>query len=141
MTTVAPTSTAPAAAQPGKVLDRTLGMVPILLGLFLVNASGVPKPAGQSDALRIFHEIGFGDWFRYLTGLVEVAGGTGLSAPRLSGLAASGLSVTMVLAAATQGLWAAPASAPFPLVPAAVFAWIAYQRRDSIVAVREVPSR
>ncbi|MFG3619589.1 hypothetical protein [Nocardia sp. NPDC047654] len=62
--------------------------------------------------------------------------------PRLSGVAASGLSITMVLAAATQPfLLGASALAPFPLVLAAVFAWIAYQRRDSIVAVRETLSR
>ncbi|MFF7944496.1 DoxX family protein [Nocardia gamkensis] len=142
MTAVAPAGTAPAAAQPGQVLDRTLWTVQILLGLFLVIASGLPKLAGQSDAVRVFHEIGFGDWFRYLTGLVEVAGGAGLLVPRLSGPAASGLSITMVPAAATQAfLLGAPALAPFPLVLAAVFAWIAYQRRDSIVAVRETLSR
>jgi hypothetical protein len=46
----------------------------------------------------------------------------------------------MVLAAVTHAfLLGAPALAPFPLV--LVFAWIAYQRRDSIVAVRETVSR
>ncbi|MFB8281626.1 hypothetical protein [Nocardia colli] len=58
--------------------------------------------------------------------------------PRLSGLAAAGLSITMVLAAATQAfLLDAPALAPFPLVLAVVFAWIAYERRESIIAVRD----
>ncbi|MFR9773557.1 DoxX family protein [Nocardia sp. SC052] len=141
MTAITTTGTV-AVARPGKALNRTLWTLQILLGLFLIIASGLPKLVGQSDAVRIFHEIGFGDWFRYLTGLVEVAGGAGLLVPRLSGLAASGLSVTMVLAAATQAfLLGAPALAPFPLVLAVVFAWIAYQRRDSIAAVREMLPR
>ncbi|MGQ4600013.1 DoxX family protein [Nocardia sp. R6R-6] len=130
------------ATRPGKVRNRTLWTLQILFGLFFVIVSGLPKVTGQSDAVRIFDEIGFGDWFRYLTGAVEIAGGIGLLVPRLSGLAAAGLSITMVLAAATQAfVLHAPAMAPFPLVLAVVFAWIAYQRRDSLAAVRETLSR
>ncbi|MEU4345460.1 DoxX family protein [Nocardia sp. NPDC023852] len=31
--------------------------------------------------MRIFNDIGFGDWFRYFTGVVEIAGGIGLLVP------------------------------------------------------------
>jgi hypothetical protein len=40
----------------------------------LINPSDLPKLVGEADAVRIFDEIGFGDWLRYLTGLVGVAG-------------------------------------------------------------------
>ncbi|MEV6322240.1 DoxX family protein [Nocardia sp. NPDC051787] len=130
------------AARPGKALNRTLWTLQILLGLFLIIASGLPKVVGRSDAVRIFNEIGLGDWFRYPTGVVEIAGGIGLLVPRLSGLAAAGLSVTMVLAAVTQAfIMNAPALAPFPLVLAVVFAWIAYERHDSLATLRETLTR
>ncbi|MCM6778300.1 DoxX family protein [Nocardia sp. CDC159] len=114
---------------PGKIRSRVLWTLQILLGVFFIVASGLPKLVGQSDAVRVFDEIGWGDWFRYLTGLVELAGGIGLLVPRLSGLAAAGLSITMVCAAATQAfLMDAPAMVPFPLILAVIFAWIASER-------------
>ncbi|WP_406273854.1 DoxX family protein [Nocardia sp. NBC_00881] len=136
MTAVA--ATAPA-DRSGKVLNRTLWTLQVLLGLFFIVASGLPKVLGEANAVRIFNEIGFGDWFRYFTGVVEIAGGIGLLVPRLSGFAAAGLSVTVVLAAATQAfIMGAPGLAPFPMVLAVLFAWMAYQRRDGIVALREM---
>ncbi|WP_225732463.1 MULTISPECIES: DoxX family protein [unclassified Nocardia] len=136
------TIAAPAVARPSKVRNRVLWTLQIVLGLFFIIASGAPKLAGQQDAVRVFNEIGWGDWFRYFTGLVEVSGGIGLLVPRLNGLAAAGLSITMVLAAATQAfVMGAPAMAIFPLALAALFAWIAYQRRDGLVAARNLFSR
>ncbi|MGW5519306.1 DoxX family protein [Nocardia africana] len=120
------------ATRPGKIRTRVLWTLQIVLGLFFVIASGLPKVVGQSDAVRIFHDIGWGDWFRYFTGLVEISGGIGLMVPRLSWLAAAGLSITMVCAAATQAfVLDAPAGAIFPLVLMAVFAWIVYERRPA----------
>ncbi|MGO4649639.1 DoxX family protein [Nocardia sp. 2YAB30] len=139
MTAVA--TTASTADRSGKVLNRTLWTLQILLGLFFIIASGLPKVFGEANAVRIFNEIGLGDWFRYFTGVVEIAGGIGLLVPRLSGLAAAGLSVTMVLAAATQAfIMGAPGLAPFPLVLAVLFAWLAYRRRDRIVVLRKMLS-
>ncbi|PPJ08486.1 DoxX family protein [Nocardia nova] len=127
------TASAPSVAtRPGKIRTRVLWTLQIVLGLFFVIASGLPKVVGQSDAVRIFHDIGWGDWFRYFTGLVEISGGIGLLVPRRSWLAAAGLSITMVCAAATQAfVMDAPAGAIFPLVLMAVFAWIAYERRPA----------
>lgn len=124
----APTSTV--ATRSGRARTRVLWTLQIVLGLFFVIASGLPKMVGQADAVRIFHEIGWGDWFRYFTGLVEISGGIGLMVPRLTRFAAAGLSITTVCAAATQAfVLDSPAGAVFPLVLAAVFAWIAYERR------------
>ncbi|WP_040807721.1 DoxX family protein [Nocardia concava] len=133
MTAIAATQTvATSTATPGKIRNRVLWTLQIVLGLFFIFASGLPKFMGQADAVRVFHQIGFGDWFMYFTGLVEVSGGIGLMVRRLSGPAAAGLSITMVCAAATQAfILGAPALAPFPLILVGVFAWIAYQRRAS----------
>ncbi|MEV0343026.1 DoxX family protein [Nocardia sp. NPDC050713] len=135
------TATAPT-TRPGAVRNRILWTVQILLGLFFVLASGIPKFVAQADAVRIFDAIGFGDWFMYFTGLVEVAGGIGLLVPRFAGAAAAGLSITMVFAAATQAfVMDAPAYSVFPLVLAAVFAWLALERRESLIALRDQLSR
>ncbi|MFF0637739.1 DoxX family protein [Nocardia sp. NPDC004151] len=138
MTTIAATPTI-AVAAPTKLRNRVLWTLQIVLGLFFIIASGLPKFVGQADAVRIYNEIGWGDWFRYLTGLVEVSGGLGLMIPRLSGPAAAGLSITMVCAAATQAfLLGAPGLAIFPLVLVAVFAWIAYERRASFATFTDL---
>ncbi|WP_433683810.1 DoxX family protein [Nocardia sp. CA-119907] len=75
-------------------------------------------------------------------GVVEVAGGFALMVPRLSVLAAAGLSVLTVLAAGTQAFIAdKPAMGIFPLVLAAIFAWIAHERRATITDLRNSLSR
>ncbi|RMI29958.1 DoxX family protein [Nocardia stercoris] len=129
MTAITSTVATPAAARPGRTRNRVLWTLQILLGLFFVIASGLPKLLGEDTAVKVFHEIGFGDWFRYFTGIVEVSGGIGLMVPRLSGLAAYGLAIVMVCAAATQAfVLNAPGMSIFPLVLAVVFAWIGTQR-------------
>lgn len=132
----ATTATQNSATAPGSVKNKTLWALQILLGLFFVVASALPKLVGQEDAVESFRQIGFGQWFRYLTGVVELAGGIGLVVPRLAGTAAAGLSITMVLAALTQTfLIGGPAMAIFPLALAVLFAWMAWSRRADIAAV------
>ncbi|MQY31962.1 DoxX family protein [Nocardia aurantia] len=126
MTTTAATQVS---AQPGKIRNRVLWTLQILLGLFFIVASGLPKLIGQADAVRSFQDIGWGEWYRYFVGVVEVSGGIGLLVPRLSGYAAAGLSIVTVLAAATQAFQLHnPGLSVFPLVLAVVFAWIARER-------------
>ncbi|WP_327097313.1 DoxX family protein [Nocardia vinacea] len=147
MTAIAPaapitTNTATVAHRPGKKMTIALWTVQVLLALFFIIASAAPKLLGAQAAVESFDTIGWGQWFRYFTGLVELAGGIGLLVPRLTGPAAVGLTVTMVCAALTQVLLlGAPALAPFPLVLGVVFVWIAWQRRDSIIAMRELLAR
>ncbi|MQY21076.1 DoxX family protein [Nocardia macrotermitis] len=121
-----PTST----ASTGKIRTRIVWTLRIVLGLFFIIASGLPKLLGDATAVHVFQQIGWGEWFRYLTGAVEVSGGLGLLIPRLTRAAAAGLTITMVCAAATQVfLVHAPATAIFPLALAVLFAWLTTQRR------------
>ncbi|MEU2042832.1 DoxX family protein [Nocardia niwae] len=128
---------------PGKVRNRVLWTLQILLGLFFIIASGGPKlviPNTLTDNAPENLTIPFG--LLIFIGVVEVAGGIGLMVPRLSALAAAGLSVLTVLAAGTQAFIAdKPAMAIFPLVLAAIFAWIAYERRATITDLRNSLSR
>jgi putative oxidoreductase len=45
---------------------------------FVFVVSGAEKFSNGPDSpwVSMFNQIGFGDWFRYFTGVVEVAGGT-----------------------------------------------------------------
>ncbi len=46
----------------------------VLLGLFFV-ADGVIKLTGISKTVQLFDRIGWGQWFRYFTGSLVLAGG------------------------------------------------------------------
>jgi uncharacterized membrane protein YphA (DoxX/SURF4 family) len=107
----------------------------ILLGSFLLFASALPKFAGQAAAIETFVEIGWGDWFRYVTGAVEAAGAIGLVIPRLAGAAATALIGLMAGAALTQILVLEPAWSLLPLGYGVIFALIAWTRRAEIRAL------
>jgi uncharacterized membrane protein len=83
----------------GRALNITLWILQGLLAAFFVIASAAPKLIGHESAAEGFDLIGWGDWFMYFVGVVELAGGVGLVIPRLSGLAAIGLGLLMIGAA------------------------------------------
>ncbi|MFE3542939.1 DoxX family protein [Nocardia sp. NPDC059177] len=125
------------AYRPGKTRNRVLWTLQVVLGLFFIIASGGPKLVIPNTLMENPPQnltISFG--LLILIGVAEVAGGIGLMVPRLSGLAAAGLSVLTVLAAASQAFLAGlPSMAIFPLVLAAIFAWIAYERRATVTSL------
>ena len=88
------------------------------------------------DFVGKFDRIGSGQWLRYVTGVLELAGALGLLVPRLCGLAAVGLAGVMTGAVATELVILGDSEgAVLPallLVLAAVVAWL---RRDTIRAV------
>ncbi|MFE3446947.1 DoxX family protein [Nocardia sp. NPDC059180] len=131
------------AYRPGSIRNRVLWTVQIVLGLFFIIASGGPKlviPQSLMDNAPENLTIPIG--LLIFIGLVEVAGGVGLMVSKVSALAAAGLAVLTVLAAATQAFIAdAPKMAIFPLVLAAIFVWIAYERRSTIADLRNALSR
>ncbi|WP_214416608.1 DoxX family protein [Sphaerisporangium fuscum] len=113
-------------------LRRTLWVLQILIAAFLIIASALPKFAGEANAVHTFDLIGWGQWFRYVTGAVELAGGIGLLIPRLAGAASLGLIGLMAGAALTQILVIEPAWALLPIGMAVVFALVARDRREEI---------
>ncbi|BBG03656.1 MULTISPECIES: DoxX family protein [Pseudonocardia] len=112
---------------------RTLWVLQILLGLFFVIASAVPKFYGDPYAVAVFDEIGIGQWFRYLIGAFELAGGIGLLTRRFAGPAAAGLVLLMIGAAVVQaavlhgGLLVLT-----PIVLGLLAAAIAFGRRETL---------
>ena len=76
--------------------------------------------------VAIFAKIGFGQWFRVLTGLLEIAGAIGLLVPRYSFNAAVLFAVVMVGAIGFHLtiLGGNPAPPIFLLILAALNAWL-----------------
>ncbi|MEV5647139.1 DoxX family protein [Nocardia sp. NPDC052254] len=136
MTAISATRTT-LAVRPGKIRNRVLWTLQIVLGLFFIIASGGPKlviPHTLMDNNATAFSIPLA--LLVFIGLAEVAGGIGLMVPRLTAAAAIGLAIVTFLAAGFNAFLAdAPELAPFPLVLTAIFAWIAYERRASITAV------
>ncbi|MEV4685256.1 DoxX family protein [Streptomyces kurssanovii] len=91
-----------AAAGPGRRTHLAVRTLQIVLALFLAVASAGPKLVGHSSAAEGFDRIGYGDWYMYLVGGLELAGAVALVIPILSGLAALALMGLMIGAFVTQ---------------------------------------
>ncbi|WP_309110540.1 DoxX family protein [Saccharothrix sp.] len=87
------------------------------------------------DFVKKFDEIGFGQWLRYLTGTLEIAGALGLLIPRLCGLAALGLFGVMVGAVSTELFLLDNGDAQLPALLGVVALVVAVSRRDTVKAV------
>ena len=81
--------------------DIALWTLQILLAAAFVIAGG-SKLAGTPAMVQLFTAVGWGQWFRYVTGAIEVAAAILLLIPGFSGLAALLLIPTMVGAILTH---------------------------------------
>jgi len=92
--------------------------------------AGFAKLSGDPQMVGLFDAIGLGQWFRYLTGSVEVVGAVLLLTPRLSGLGALLLVGVMLGAVATHLLvvGGSPLAAIVLLIVTGVIAWGRRQR-------------
>jgi putative oxidoreductase len=62
----------------------------------LFIAAGIVKASGIPFMVQLFASLGFGQWLRYVTALIEIAGGALLLRGQLQYLAALALAVIMV---------------------------------------------
>jgi len=97
-------------------------------------AAGGAKLAGVPMMVGIFDQIGLGQWFRVVTGLVEAVGAIAPLVPATTAFAALLLAITMVFAVLTHlfVIGGSPAPAATLLIVNAANVWL---RRDSIVAL------
>ena len=72
----------------------------VLAAVFL--AAGLAKLGGEPAMVRMFADIGAGDWLRPVVGVLEVAGAVGLLVRPLAGAAAAGLAGLMTGATVTN---------------------------------------
>lgn len=120
------------AVRSGRGKDLALRALQVILGLFFVAASAVPKLVAHSSATESFDEIGLGMWLMYAVGLLELAGGIALATPWLSSLAALGLIALMAGAFVTQLTVFDGRYALTPVLLTVPLALIAWGRRDSL---------
>jgi uncharacterized membrane protein YphA (DoxX/SURF4 family) len=96
-------------------------------------AAGAAKLAGVPFMVQIFAQIGIGQWFRIVTGVVEIIGAFALVYPGLASIGGLWLGGTMVGAVATHLLILH--SSPLPAVILGTLnAVIVYLRRDELLA-------
>ena len=89
-------------------------------------AAGGSKLAGAPAMVELFEKVGVGQWFRIVTGALEVSGGILLLIPRLTFYGAALLLLVMVgaVSAHLTVLGGNPAPALILLVLNAVTAWL-----------------
>jgi uncharacterized membrane protein YphA (DoxX/SURF4 family) len=100
-----------------------------LAAAFLV--AGGAKLAGAPAMVGMFNALDVGQWFRYVTGAIEVTGAVSLLVPALAPYGAILLAVTMVCAVATHLLIVGGSALPALVLLAASVA-IAWARRDRL---------
>lgn len=95
---------------------------------FLVGGA---KLLGRQDMIVLFHDIGVGQWLRYVTGTLEVSGATLLLVPLLSGASALALGAIMIAATLIElfVLHRAPVAALTCLSGHALVAWARLSHR------------
>jgi putative oxidoreductase len=95
----------------------------------MLGMAGFAKLFGEPAMIGLFDAIGIGQWFRYVTGALEVGGAVLLLIPALAGVGALLLAGVMLGAIATH-LFVVGGSPVVPLVLLIVLAIIAYGRRE-----------
>ena len=117
-----------------KIINVVLWVLQIgAAGMFLMV--GFLKLSGDAQLVGLFQAIGLGQWFRYLTGTLEVAGAFLLLIPRTSGLGALMLAGVMVGAFLTHVfiVGGSPLMAIILLVVTGVVAWGRRQRTMNLL--------
>jgi putative oxidoreductase len=104
----------------------------LLAGMFIM--AGASKLSGAEQMVQMYNAIGIGQWFRYVTGLIEVGAALLLFAPRLAGVGATLLSCTMVGAILTH-LFVIGGNPAMPIVLLATSAVVAAGRKDRTLSL------
>ncbi len=130
-TATSPLARAPQA--PGKALQVTLWVVQIALAAMFFMAGG-NKLAGNPMMVGLFDAIGIGQWFRYVTGVLEVGGAALLLVPRLNGAGAA-LLVPVMLGAILTHLVVLHNGPAMPVVLLLGLLFVAWGRRAQLAAL------
>lgn len=102
-----------------------------LAGMFFL--AGGSKLAGAPAMVGLFDAIGIGQWFRYVTGLIEVSSAVTLLVPSLAVFGAVALGLTMLGAIATH-LFIVGGSPVMPIVLLLGSLAVVWMRRSELLA-------
>ena len=121
----APSLTQASAIRHGRTGRIALWAVQIALaGMFLLV--GGSKLLGAPAMVALFDAIGIGQWFRYVTGLIEVSSAIALLVPSFAVFGALALVATMIGAVATHLflIGGSPAMPAILLLGSAAVVWV-----------------
>ncbi|TWP49286.1 DoxX family protein [Lentzea tibetensis] len=121
-----------------RVGNIVLWVLQVLLAAYFVYSGFMLFGDGL---VKKFDDIGFGQWLRYLTGVLEIAGAIGLLIPRLCGLAALGLFGVMVGAVGTELFLLEKGGPVLPAILGVLALVVAYFRRDTIITFYDLITR
>jgi len=74
-------------AEPTRLWKATLWILQIA-GAAMFLMAGTSKLTGAAGMVQVFAAVGLGQWLRYFTGVLEVAGAAALLVPAFAGLGA-----------------------------------------------------
>ena len=133
-------SFAPLLTQASPVRSGRAGLIALwivqvaLAGMFLL--AGGSKLLGVPAMVALFDAIGVGQWFRYVTGLIEVGSAIALLVPSFAVFGALALVATMVGAIVTH-LFIVGGSPAVPAILLLGSAAVVWTRRHQVLADRQ----
>jgi uncharacterized membrane protein YphA (DoxX/SURF4 family) len=118
---------------PGNASNIALWTLQVLVALAFVGA-GSGKLLGSADMIALFGAVGIGQWFRYVTGALEVLGAVLLIVPTKA--AFGGVLLACVMAGAVVAhLTVLHTAATAPLVLLVLTGLIAWGRRSQLTGL------
>ena len=102
-----------------------------LAGMFLL--AGGSKLLGAPAMVALFDTIGIGQWFRYVTGVIEVAAAIALLVPSLAAFGALALVPTMIGAVAAELFMVGDSAVP-PAVLLLAAVGVVWARRHELLS-------
>jgi putative oxidoreductase len=116
--------------QRGRASLIALWVTQVALALMFLMAGG-SKLAGVLAMVSLFEAIGLGQWFRYVTGLIEVTSAIALLVPSAA-LYGALLLIPTMLGAIITNVFVVPASPVVPLLLLLAAAAVAWARRHQL---------
>lgn len=117
-------------AGPSKALNITLWCVQVLLALAFLGA-GSQKLIGAPAMVALFKAVGVGQWFRYVTGTLEVTGAVLIVVPKTRSIGAALLAAIM-LGAITAHLFILHVPPTAPVVLLLLSSFVVWGRRREL---------
>jgi putative oxidoreductase len=124
--------TATRSAATGRPLNILLWWVQALLALEFVGVSSA-KLMGMPEMVALFTAVGFGQWFRYITGILELTGAVLIVVPRTRSIGAA-LLATIMLGAITAHLFILHVPPTAPVVLFLLSGFVVWGRRKDLFA-------
>jgi putative oxidoreductase len=112
-----------------KTTNVVAWVLQVVIALAFFGAGG-SKLAGAPVMVALFAKVGLGQWFRYLTGVLEIAGAIGVLIPRVRFYGAVLLALVMI-GAIIGHLTVLGGNPTPPIVLLVLAATVAYLRRPS----------